>query len=120
MKMPKNFELKFNEKTYVLKNLNPSRKADLIKNILMPMELAKGMENVSARLAEVAEATIRIPTLIWDFLRDEQKQAIGTFESFTDELDDNICAEFLIWAMQAIKESNDFLANGVAKVVGEQ
>jgi hypothetical protein len=118
--MPENFELKFNEQTFVLKQMNPARKSKVIKNILTPWEVSKNIPTTEAQLAQMADAGANVPDVIWDFIKDEDKQIIGTIEKFVDEIDSNTCDKFTIWAMQKVKESNDFFLQEAQKAAGNQ
>jgi len=115
--MPENFELKFDEKTYVLKQMNPSRKSQVIKKIVIPMNTSKDASATENQLSQMADASANVPEVIWSFLKDEDKQVIGTFEKFSDEIDSNTCDQFTIWAMQRIKESNDFFLSEAQRAV---
>lgn len=115
--MPENFELNINEKAYVLKRMNPARKSKVIKQIVVPMNNSKNTDVETDQLSQMADASANVPAVIWDFVKDEDKQSIGTFEKFSDEIDSNTCDQFTIWAMQCIKDSNDFFLKEAQKAV---
>lgn len=118
--MPEKFELKFNEKTFVLKHMNPSRKAIVINKVIVPWNKSKELENTEAQLSQMADASAVVPFVIWDFIKEEDKQVIGTVAKFVDEIESDVCDQFVIWSMQQIKASNDFFLSEAQKAAVNQ
>ena len=117
--MKDTFEIIHNEKTYISKKVNPTRRAMIIEKVIKSMgnfsqDAEKTINNLDSMIALIGTT---LPEVMWDFIKDEDKKIIGTKETFVEYLDDKNCMEFLQWCIAKVNELNDFLGNSQKAVV---
>lgn len=106
----KTIEIIVDEKTYISKKMNPKRKGLIIRELfsrVTPDENIKNKETLGNFADLISED---VPRIMWDFVKDEDKQKIGTYDYFLENIDDDSCTNFLKWAFEAVKKINNFLA----------
>ncbi|MCK4499649.1 hypothetical protein KAU11_04085 [Candidatus Babeliales bacterium] len=106
----KTIEIVVNEKTFVTKKINPVRKGLILRNIIAKIDskkIAGDMQNAVLATADLVEKFT--PAVLWEFIKDEDKKIIGTYEKFLDELDDESVGLFLQWAYESVGRMNAFL-----------
>lgn len=112
--MKESFEFEIAGKTYVSKKLTPILRAKLLKTLpfLKFQELDLKKNDLKITLDLMADTFENIPPLMWDFIKDEDKKNVGTYQIFLEELDKNIDSilSFIKWGIEKIQEINDFLA----------
>ena len=109
-------EIICNEVTYTSKKMNPIRRALIIKKLVAKMTV----KNIQAdpkvgvdALGDLFEKNL--PEVMWEFVKDDDKTKIGTYEKFVDDLDDKCCMNFLDWSIGKINQVTDFLEQSKVK-----
>lgn len=107
----KTVEIIVNEKTYISKKMNPKRKGMIFKEIFAKITPSTKNELENKNMINQFSVLISedIPKLMWEFIKDDDKKNIGTYEIFLDEVDDDSCTNFLRWCYKAVEKINNFL-----------
>lgn len=112
--MNESFELEILGKTYVTKKMTPILRARLLKVLpfLKFSDLNENKNDLKLTLEVMADTFELIPPLMWEFVKDEDKKLIGTYQTFLESLDENMqmIVAFVEWGIRKVKELNDFLA----------
>lgn len=110
-----NIEIICNDKTYVSKKINPTRRALIVRSLIKPMTAKNiqsdpevGVESLGGLFEK------QLPEVMWAFIKDDDKAKIGTQDDFVENLDDKSCMKFLEWSINKINEVNSFLEKSKA------
>lgn len=120
--MKESFEFEIAGKTYISKKMTPILRAKLMKVLPLAkfVTLDGKTEDTQANLDIISDILETFPPTMWEFIKDEDKKLVGTYQTFLEELDKNIpmIIEFIQWSAEKIKELNDFLSvkSGAPKV----
>ena len=119
--MKENFEIICNDVTYTTKKMNPVRRAVVMEKIVGRMGSITQNDDNKANVGIMA-ALLKsdLPEVMWDFIKDDDKKNIGTYEKFVDEIDDKSSMEFLSWVLAKVQELNSFLENSQKAQVSPQ
>lgn len=107
--------------TFVTKKMNPTRRALVMEKLMSPLTDAagkteKGEVDIQADIAGTVKLFNVLPEVMWEFIKDDDKQKIGTKASFTDGLDDDNSIKFIQWCAYKLKKMQNFLGeNGTAE-----
>ncbi len=108
--IPDTCEIIVNDKTYISKEMNPKRRTAIIQNVFSP-----GIKNAqNESIAEVIDVISQsfgqgLTDTMWSFIKDDDKEKIGTKEIFEDTITDKTCGIFMSWAKDKILEIQGFL-----------
>lgn len=117
-KLKDTFEIVCNEKTYVSKKMNPIRRALVVEKIVNKLGETK-QDPVSGANTMIALFKENLPKTMWEFIKDDDKKVIGTYDVFVENLDDHNTMQFLNWCLEKVKEVNDFLGVSPKEVVSQ-
>lgn len=109
--MEKTIEIVVDDKTYISKKINPVRKALIIRDIISKMTPEKKRNEHESVLAMADLIENSAPKVIWEFVKDDDKKIIGTYEKFLDSLEDDSCTAFLKWSIESVNKFTNFLAD---------
>lgn len=109
-------DLKDQPTTFVSKKMNPTRRALVFEKIMSPLvSNSPDSKKADYNVGEDIKATVQLfnvlPDIMWEFVRDEDKQKIGTKISFADGLDDDNSIQFIQWCAMKLKKMQDFLGS---------
>jgi hypothetical protein len=118
-KLLERFEFEIDGKTFVSKKMNPILRGSvmkLMKNFNMPTsEKLTEEHEISMQNTDIfIDIIVNTPSVMWDFIKDEDKKMVGTYDSFLDSLCDNEMQvlDFFNWSFKKIGELSDFLGKG--------
>ncbi|MHA1972972.1 MAG: hypothetical protein ACTSW1_08265 [Candidatus Hodarchaeales archaeon] len=106
-------EIIYEETVYISKKMNPVRRGLITKNISGKLGAGNDENDIQKGIETMAELfDTHLPETMWEFIKDDDKKDIGTYEKFVEGLDDKNTQEFLKWAAAKVGEINTFLMEG--------
>lgn len=120
------FEFEIDGKTYISRKMNPVLRGGVLKKIdFEQLSILSGMgetkegdvksqANVLHAMGAVFEV---VPSIMWEFIKPEDKRHIGLYDDFLDYLCDteSQVLEFFNWCLEKVMDANNFLAKGSAE-----
>ncbi|MEM0951931.1 MAG: hypothetical protein AAGI66_07295 [Cyanobacteria bacterium P01_H01_bin.74] len=110
-------ELIWNDKTYTLRKMNPLLKAKYLEVYIQFKN--EEIKNPHAELTDIVTSVAILKAgapLIWEFLTPSDKNQIGTFDNFIDDLNELELGKFFLWATKEVEKTKDFLEQEQMKV----